>query len=218
LSDKNKVNSYGWASPGQPHTAAYITPKILEILEELNVTRVVDLGAGNGVLCGKMQQAGYDVVGVEYDSKGASLASENYPGVPIYNLDITDTSPRLLDHEAMFDAAVSTEVVEHLFSPHQFVAYANAVIKPGGHLIISTPYHGYLKNLALSLAGKWDDHHTALWHGGYIKFWSRKTLSKLLEENGFSVVKFYGVGRIRFLWKSMIMVAVKPIAAFETEG
>lgn len=73
--------------------------------------------------------------------------------------------------------------------------------------MISTPYHGYLKNLALSVFNKWDKHHTPLWHGGHVKFWSRKTLTQLLEANGFKVTEFHGAGRLPWLWKSMILVA-----------
>jgi len=36
------------------------------------------------------------------------------------------------------------------------------VIQPGGHIILTTPYHGYLKNLLISLLGMWDRHS----HGG----------------------------------------------------
>lgn len=44
-----------------------------------------------------------------------------------------------------------------------------------GDIIISTPYHGYLKNLTLSLLNKWDSHMSPLWHRGHIKLWSKKT-------------------------------------------
>jgi hypothetical protein len=67
--------------------------------------------------------------------------------------------------------------------------------------IISTPYHGYLKNLVLALGNKWDSHLTPLWDGGHIKLWSRKTLSQLLSEAGFHVVRFIGAGRLPFLEK-----------------
>jgi hypothetical protein len=72
-----------------------------------------------------------------------------------------------------------------------------------------TPYHGYLKNLALSVFDKWDFHHTPLWHGGHIKFWSKRTLTQLLTDSGFDVVEFHGVGRLPYLWKSMVLVATK---------
>lgn len=76
--------------------------------------------------------------------------------------------------------------------------------------MISTPYHGYWKNLALALAGKMDDHFTALWDHGHIKFWSVRTLDALLEEAGFVDVCFERVGRVPALAKSMVAVARKP--------
>ena len=85
--------------------------------------------------------------------------------------------------------------------------YAKAVLREGGFLVVTTPYHGYLKNLALSITNKWDFHHTPLLHGGHIKFWSRPTLTKLLCEKGFNVIGFYGRGKLPFLWKSFILVA-----------
>lgn len=81
---------------------------------------------------------------------------------------------------------------------------------PGGRAIVSTPYHGYLKNLAIALSGKFDRHFTALWDHGHIKFWSRHTLTMLLAEAGFNVVDFDRVGRIPALAKSMILVAQRP--------
>jgi len=78
-----------------------------------------------------------------------------------------------------------------------------------GGAIVSTPYHGYLKNLALAVTGKMDAHFTALWDHGHIKFWSIPTLTTLLTEAGFENVRFRRVGRIPALAKSMIAVAHK---------
>ena len=75
--------------------------------------------------------------------------------------------------------------------------------------MVSTPYHGWLKNVAIAVFNKWDAHHTLFWDGGHIKFWSRATLSKLLEEVGFEVIGFHGCGRAPYLWESMIIVGRK---------
>ena len=80
----------------------------------------------------------------------------------------------------------------------------------GGTAILSTPYHGYWKNLALALTGRMDQHFTALWDHGHIKFWSMDTLGELLWEAGFVDVRFERVGRIPPLAKSMIAIARKP--------
>ncbi|MCS4034718.1 hypothetical protein GGQ02_003128 [Salinibacter ruber] len=55
-----------------------------------------------------------------------------------------------------------------------------------------------------------DDHFTALWTHGHIRFWSRDTLGRLLREAGFENISFRRVGRIPPLAKSMIAIAEKP--------
>jgi 2-polyprenyl-3-methyl-5-hydroxy-6-metoxy-1,4-benzoquinol methylase len=206
---ENIVDDYGWSSDQGPQSCGYIAPRILELLKQLNVKRVLDLGAGNGALCAQIGLQGYEVAGVEYDKAGFELARTSHPAISFYNFGVQDNPAELLSQEQAFDAVVSTEVIEHLFSPHLLPIYARGVLKQGGYLIVTTPYHGYLKNLALTIFGKWDHHHTVLWHGGHIKFWSRATLTQLLTENGFRVVGFSGVGRMPYLWKSMVLVAQK---------
>lgn len=148
------------------------------------------------------------MVGAEYDAEGYRIASQAHPGIRFYNLGVQDDPSELLsDRDAGFDAVVSTEVIEHLYSPQLLPRFAHQVLKPGGYLVLTTPFHGYLKNLALSILGKWDAHHSPLWEGGHIKFWSRPTLTRLLVGAGFEVVDFLGVGRVPYLWKSMIFVA-----------
>ncbi len=67
---------------------------------------------------------------------------------------------------------ISLEVVEHLYFPRKFARTVYDLLEPGGTAIISTPYHGYWKNLVMALTGTMDAHFTALWDHGHIKFWS----------------------------------------------
>jgi len=105
---------------------------------------------------------------------------------------------------------LSLEVVEHVYDPRRYAATVFSLLEPGGTAIISTPYHGYCKNLAMALSGKMDAHFTALWDHRHIKFWSIKTLSALLCEAGFVDLRFQRVGRVPVLAKSMIAVARRP--------
>lgn len=209
--EQNLVDDYGWAAATGPHSCGYIAPRILTLLAGLKPGRVLDLGAGNGALCAEIaRHLGCHVAGVEYDRAGVELARRAHPGIRFHQYGVQDDPQRLLAEEGEpFDVVVSTEVIEHLFAPHLLPRYAHAVLKDTGRLILTTPYHGYLKNLALVLLDHWDTHHTPLWHGGHIKFWSRKTLTRLLHDNGFAVTAFGGVGRLPYLWKSMVLVAEK---------
>lgn len=205
----NSVDDYGWTTAEPTHACAYLAPVVLRVLHELGARRVLDIGAGNGSLCGRLAHAGRDVVGVEYDQHGVDIARRSFPSIPFHRFSVEDDPALLLQEQGTFDTVVSTEVIEHLYSPHRLPQYARAVLEEGGHLVITTQYHGYLKNLALSVAGRWDRHHTPLWHGGHIKFFSRTSLGTLLSENGFEVTGFTGIGRLPWLWKSMLLVARK---------
>jgi 2-polyprenyl-3-methyl-5-hydroxy-6-metoxy-1,4-benzoquinol methylase len=211
----NIVEDYGWNSD-LACSCSYLVPAIMAALERLGVQRILDLGAGNGALCCAISKTGRDVVGMEYDKKGVELARAYFPGIRFYNFGVQDDPKELMAIEAPFDAVVSTEVIEHLFSPHLLPIYAAQTLKDDGFLIVSTPYHGYLKNIALALLNKWDFHHSPLWHGGHIKFWSRATLTTLLAQQGFKVLEFHGVGRIPYLWKSMVIIAQKACGTSST--
>ena len=103
------------------------------------------------------------------------------------------------------------EVIEHVYFPHRLARTMFELCEPGALAVVSTPYHGYWKNLALSLVpGGWDRHHHPLSDHGHIKFWSIPTLRALLASAGFSQTSFLRVGRMGPLAKTMIAIAEKP--------
>jgi 2-polyprenyl-3-methyl-5-hydroxy-6-metoxy-1,4-benzoquinol methylase len=199
------ASKYHFESAAAPHTAAYLTDHILAACRQASARKVLDLGCGNGTLCGALSAAGFEVVGCDPSEAGIEFARHTYPHIPFHRLGVYD-DPALLGHGG-FDLVVSTEVIEHIFLPRALPRFASKVLRKGGHLVLTTPYHGYIKNLALAISGKLDAHFTVLWDGGHIKFWSRATLSQLLLEEGFVVTGFIGAGRIPYLWKSMIVIA-----------
>jgi 2-polyprenyl-6-hydroxyphenyl methylase/3-demethylubiquinone-9 3-methyltransferase len=106
-----------------------------------------------------------------------------------------------------FDLLVSIEVVEHLYDPESFLTRVRNALTPGGVFVLTTPYHGYLKNLLIAASGKFDAHYNPLNKGGHIKFWSKRTITTLLESAGFKVERISGVGRLPWCWKSMVVFA-----------
>jgi hypothetical protein len=78
--------------------------------------------------------------------------------------------------------------------------------------LIGTPYHGYLKNLALAVTGRMDAHFSVLHDGGHIKFFSVKSLSQLMRAHAFDDLSFTFYGRAPWLWKNMICHARKAAA------
>lgn len=189
------------------HTYSYLAVPLLSMLSEKakSKARVLDLGCGNGSLSHMIAQQDYEVVGIEESTSGIAIARLNFPDCQFIQGSIYD--PPKAELLNAFDVVIAVEVIEHLFYPKELVRLARKLLKPGGQLILTTPYHGYLKNLILALSGKMDNHFSVLWDGGHIKFFSVQTLSKLLEAEGYTNIHFKFAGRLPYLWKSMLCSA-----------
>lgn len=212
MANEKVLQDYSW-SQQIPHTEAYLLEPLQQLLNELAPpeAQVLDLGCGNGALAAQLARWGYQLIGIDPSSSGIEQARALLPGVAFHQASADPEQLSSLDLPPC-DLVVSTEVVEHIYAPRLWAMAAFEALKPGGVLICSTPYHGYLKNCTLALSGNLDAHFTALWDGGHIKFWSRHTLSALLEEAGFQVLAFRGAGRFPWLWKSMLLAAREPLA------
>jgi 2-polyprenyl-3-methyl-5-hydroxy-6-metoxy-1,4-benzoquinol methylase len=190
----------------------FLLPAVYEILDNLgqrvDERKLFDLGCGNGSVANAISKRAWNVTGCDPSIEGIQQANASYAGL---RLDVGSAYDRLEKKYGQFPVLLSLEVIEHLYAPRKFAETAYNLLQPGGWAIISTPYHGYWKNLAMALCGKMDHHFTALWDHGHIKFWSIPTLTELLIEAGFSDISYIRVGRIPILAKSMIAIARKPI-------
>jgi len=212
----NIIPEYGWKNNNATCAHAYLLPAIEKALEHWRFSNKIshktclhlfDAGCGNGYLAHAFAEKGYEVAGCDSSQEGIVHARKMLPNSRFEVMSVYDNMADVFGGE--WDIVLSSEVIEHLYDPRKFIHNILPLLRPGGLFVITTPYHGYLKNLVMALSGKMDQHFTVLWDGGHIKFWSYKTLSFLLQENGFIVVKFYGVGRFLWLWKSMIITASK---------
>lgn len=184
---------------------------LLDVIRGLDhVKTVLDAGCGTGRLVAALHDAGYQAHGFDLSESGMQHARESRPDVAYAQASVYDDYRRIFPGIEAFDVVVSSEVVEHLYQPAVLAQRCYEALRPGGWVVVTTPYHGYAKNLMLALTGRMDRHFTALWEGGHIKFWSARTLSELLRRAGFAPPRFVGLGRIPGCWKSMVLIARKP--------
>lgn len=203
---------YPYADAGPTWANSYLWPVLRrEALQFRNcrpdAQRAFDLGYGSGATARMLSELDFDVVGIDPSESGIALAKEAYPNC---RFEVASAYGDLASCFGRFPLVVSLEVVEHLYDPRRFARTLHDLLELGGTAIISTPYHGYLKNLALAVTGKLERHFTALWDGGHIKFFSIATLRELLTEAGFQNIRFIRFGHISPLAKSMIAIARRP--------
>ncbi len=208
----DEISGYTYDDHTLNHSHTYLLPAVSSILERLRPaahveSRVFELGCGNGSVAQYLTDRGWRVLGVDPSEQGIAQARRANPELELH---LGSAYDDLAATYGRFPLVLSLEVVEHVYFPRKYAAAVFDLLEPGGRAVISTPYHGYWKNLAMALTGKMEAHFTALWDHGHIKFWSMRTLGELLREAGFTDLRFSRVGRIPPLAKSMIVVARRP--------
>jgi len=204
--------SYEYTAANHEVSHTYLKPVVDSFVEKIPSKSVVlDMGCGNGSFLSLYRDRGWVLYGTDFSTTGIEIAKRSYPDIHFILGDSQTSAEDLTKQLGLVDLVLSTEVIEHLYDPKAFLRTAYSVLKPGGVLVITTPYHGYLKNLALASTGSMDKHFTVLWDHGHIKFWSAKTLGKAIEDAGFRDIRFKGAGRVPYMWKSMVMACRKPL-------
>ena len=197
---------HDYSQPDPPHQQFYLDFITLQ-LRAAGVSTVLDVGCGDGNFTASIADAGFKAYGVDLSRGGIAKASERYPEIQFAIASAGDDLGSVFPGVADFEAIITVEVIEHLYSPRDFVRSARKTLKPGGIVIVTTPYWGYLKNIAMAVTNRMDRALTPLWDGGHIKHWSYATLCSLFGEEGFEVIAFHGAGRrIPYLWSGMAVV------------
>lgn len=165
--------------------------------------RVLDAGCGAGEFLAFLGRVGFAVAGVDLSVEAVERARRRNPDAEVK---VGSVEERLPFRSESFDAVWCTEVLEHVFDVHATLSELNRVLRPSGVLVLTTPYHGVVKN-ALIAPLNFDRHFNP--EGSHIRFFTRRTLARVLERAGFSPLTWQGIGRLRPLWKSFFVVSRK---------
>jgi len=132
----------------------YILQKIIQIKSKGK--QVLDVGAGRGHLSVALAKLGWLVTLVDVkeklNTKDMKIMCQKYQ----MNSKICNLSCDLIPFEdSLFDLVIFTEVIEHLsFNPVNVIKEIIRVLKPGGHLILTTPNQNNLFTKCKCLLGK----------------------------------------------------------------
>jgi SAM-dependent methyltransferase len=96
--------------------------------------RILDAAVGLGQLAGRMQQRGYDVIGIDYSLDAALHVKANL-GIPVVIGDMT----RLPFRTASLDAVTTGETLEHLDDDASAVREIARVLVAGGTCVATVP-------------------------------------------------------------------------------
>ena len=162
-------------------------------------TRVLDVGCGEGRFAAALAQAGARVVGIDVAEEPLRRARERHPGLELRRVREDEAWPF---DESSFDLVWAGEVIEHVADTAAWLSELRRVLRSGGSLLLSTPQTGRVELLLAALCGRaFARRFDPL--GDHLRFYSRATLSRLIEDFGFHDVGVRSLGRLpgrRGLW------------------
>jgi 2-polyprenyl-3-methyl-5-hydroxy-6-metoxy-1,4-benzoquinol methylase len=146
--------------------------------------RLLDIGCATGFFLDVARSRGFEVQGVEISAYAAGVARQEL-GLDVH-LGPLRSFPR---PEQAFDVITLWDVIEHSLGPLEDLRQVASLLRPGGLLVLATPD---VESWPARLYGR-------RWIGikehEHFFYFSRPTISRCLEETGFSALRFGTIGK-----------------------
>ena len=211
---RETIDYYSAGLPGVDHDRslqareAQAIDLLLPALRARDDGSLLDVGCGSGVFLealdahGGLTSRGWSLSGVDY-SPDALAAGAHRP----YDLDRCNLDEGIPRHSGTLDVVTMGEVIEHIFDPDALLAECWRVLKPGGHLLVTTPNVQAWYNRLFFLAGiqpvfvETSTRSTTIGAGalkrlkksetpvGHVRLFNRTALRDILESQGFNVLR-----------------------------
>jgi 2-polyprenyl-3-methyl-5-hydroxy-6-metoxy-1,4-benzoquinol methylase len=147
---------------------------------------VLDIGCGEGFFAAELVMSGNRVTGIDDLATPANPVFERYFAVDLDN----GIAPVLEQLEGKrFDRVLLLDVLEHLKHPEQILKQCHGALKPEGSIVVSLPNAVNITLRLKLLFGRFEYEERGLWDQTHLRFFTRKTARRLLEQNGYSILQ-----------------------------
>lgn len=106
-----------------------------DLVKDKNNTKILEVGSGMGYLTYSLKKDGYNILGLDISQSAVNRAVESfgefYICSDVYNYSETN--------KYEYDIIILTEVIEHVDDPLKFLKSLEALLKIGGHIVLTTP-------------------------------------------------------------------------------
>jgi 2-polyprenyl-3-methyl-5-hydroxy-6-metoxy-1,4-benzoquinol methylase len=139
--------------------------------------KLLDIGCAFGYFLVQARLNGWDISGLERSPYAVEYAKKTF------SLDIHQgTLEENQFSDNFFQVITLFDVIEHVISPTSALQHIHRILQPGGVLVITTPNES---GLLRKIMGRHWFHFKPLEHNF---FFSKESLSKYLQKNGFEII------------------------------
>jgi len=169
-----------------------------------NAGSILDIGCLDGTIGTAFLDQGNKVSGIDASNPGITKARERGIDAKLGNLEEALPFP-----DGAFDLVFAGEIVEHIFDIDHLLDEVFRVLKPSGHLVVTTPNLAAFGRRLLLLVNRNPNIEISFTRGaaGHIRYFIKRTLFDLLRHHSFEpvyftsdMVNFNRRGTIRSCW------------------
>ena len=142
---------------------------------------VLDLGCGAGEFSCLLSELGARVVACDGDPVTLARVKAQNPPFDVREADCEQPLPFA---DAAFSCVTLLEVIEHIGLAERLLGEICRVLKPGGHLVLSTPNFAWLVDRFRYLWGRFPRNE-----GVHVRFFTKRSLERMIRQSGFEVLR-----------------------------
>lgn len=158
---------------------------------------ILDVGCGYATTSARLRDLGNRVTGIESSEQAVPVARGRLDEVIAADLRNIDAVAEAVG-DRRFDAIIFADVLEHLSSPADVLRQYLEFLAPDGAVIISLPNVGLWSVRLSLLAGRFDYADTGVLDRTHLRFFTRKSARRLIEEAGLTIARStYNPGIVR---------------------
>ena len=161
--------------------------RIINIIPE--GSKVLDVGAGSGLLAKLLHYKGKDIIidGIEPSEYATTIARDDYRN--FYNGFVQDYMSEILNEK--YDYIVFADVIEHIDNPINVFKTFFSSLDASTKIIISTPNIAFGSVRLSLMCGRFDYVDSGIVESTHLRFYTLDTLKKLIMNFDLNIEKLY---------------------------
>jgi 2-polyprenyl-3-methyl-5-hydroxy-6-metoxy-1,4-benzoquinol methylase len=172
----------------------------------LNVSKILEIGCGEGNFGAALKKDGVEVWGIEYSHEEATVAQSKLDKV--FAGDVFLHLDKLPDN--YFDVIVCNDVLEHLTDPYTVLEKFKAKLTNKGVVVSSIPNIRFFRTFFDFVFRKnWDYTDNGIMDKTHYRFFTIKSIRKMYENLGYEIVRHEGINASRsirpLLWNILML-------------
>ena len=162
--------------------------RISTLLKSEPPSKILDLGCSSGLLAERLVEMGHHVTGVDVmEIAGVTGRTSSF-----VKADLNDGIPPEVG--TGFDVVLAADVLEHLVNPGNLMGQVRNVLSPDGTALFCVPNIAHWYPRLRSTLGMFDYDQRGILDSTHLRFFTRRSIRKLVERQGFTVRRIESVG------------------------